>query len=319
MTPAWLCEANVMARIEHARDRASVEMLEAAARHEVHGDSSELLHLEGSDARIPVVGVLTKKPDFFAKFFGGGNTTYSSLQRAVMSAAGNPQVRRIVLEVDSQGGNVDGLFETLDLLDDIRRTSGKKMVALAENAQSAAYAIAAAVGRIEARGRGATLGSIGTAVSYWLSDNVVTLTNSDSPDKRPDLRTAEGKAVVVKYLDQINDVFVAAIARGRGVGAAKVREGYGRGASFTAERAIELGLVDSIQGRTGSGSSTTPAAPAAPRFVFVDMATATRISLDAAKAFDQRQAERARAAQTSSREATPRAAPPCPGREWVRP
>ncbi len=240
----WLCEATIVQQIGDARSRANAEQIDRA---EAFGrrDEESLVRVEGNVARIPVAGTLTKKPDFFAMFFGGGNTTYAALQRAVMTAAGNPEVKVIRFEVDSYGGSVDGLFETLDLIDGVRQTSGKKMTAVIENAQSAAYAIAAATGRLEARGDGATVGSIGTAVSYWVSPNVVDITNSDSPYKRPDVRTEEGKKVVVEYLDQINDIFVAAIARGRGVDAETVRERFGRGASFTASAAPK-GMVDAI-------------------------------------------------------------------------
>lgn len=239
----WLCEATIVQQIGEARARAAADQIDRA---EAYGrrDEESLVRVEGNVARIPVAGTLTKKPDFFAMFFGGGNTTYAALQRAVMTAAGNPAVKQIVLDVDSYGGAVDGLFETLDLIDGVRQ-QGKKMTAVVENAQSAAYAIAAATGRIEARGDGATVGSIGTAVSYWVSPNVVDITNSDSPNKRPDVRTEEGKKVVVEYLDQINDIFVGAIARGRGVGAETVRERFGRGASFTATAAPK-GMVDAI-------------------------------------------------------------------------
>jgi ClpP class serine protease len=204
----------------------------------------------GSTAQISVEGVLTKKPDFFAAFFGGGNTTYSTIRNALAVAETDPTIKEVVLHIDSPGGSVDGLFETLEAIHNLRETSSKKLRVRADNAQSAAYGIAAAAGSIEAVTRGATFGSIGTAVSYLVQDDVVTLTNSDSPNKRPDLRTDEGKAVVVAYLDQINAEFVSAIARGRGVTAKEVTEGYGRGASFTAPEAKRLGLIDRIQSQS---------------------------------------------------------------------
>lgn len=239
----WLCESTVLQQIGDARARATADQIQRADVY-ARADDEPIARVENSTARIAVTGTLTKRRDFFAMFFGGGNTTYAALQRAVTQAAGDPRVKHIVLDVDSYGGGVDGLFETLDLIHGVRE-SGKKMTAVVENAQSAAYAIAAATGRIEARGAGATVGSIGTAVSYYLSDHVVDLTNSDSPNKRPDLRTEEGRKVVVEYLDQVNDVFVGAIARGRGLDEKTIRQDFGRGASFTAGGAPR-GMVDTI-------------------------------------------------------------------------
>jgi ClpP class serine protease len=216
--------------------------VEAAA----DGQLPRCMSIAGSTAEIRIAGVLTKNPDFFSMFFGGGNTTYVGIRNAIAVAVADPNIKTIVLAVDSPGGEADGLIETLDHIAALRATSGKTLRVRADNAQSAAYAIAAAGGTIEAVGRGATFGSIGTAISYYVEPDVVTLTNTDSPDKRPDVTTAEGKAVVVKYLDQVETEFVRAIARGRGVEASAITDGYGRGASFTAPNALRIGMIDKI-------------------------------------------------------------------------
>src|SRR5690606_31214491 len=116
----------------------------------------------------------------------------------------------------------------------------------AVQAQSAAYAIAAAAGKVAAVNPAAMFGSIGTAVSLFVDDEVVTLTNTDSPDKRPDPRTEEGRAVIVQFLDAINELFVDAIARGRGVSASVVTSEFGRGRTVLASEAKRKGMIDSI-------------------------------------------------------------------------
>jgi len=257
----WLLETSALRRMMHAqenfRDTAALLQWEAAqqqaelaqqhaAAEQRGGQYPPGMEVVGNTAEIRVEGVLTKRPDFWAKYFLGGNTTYSSIRNALGAAAASPDITDVILSIDSPGGNAEGLIETLETIAQFRQYSGKKLRARADNAQSAAYGIAAAAGHIEATGRGATFGSIGTAVSYYVSQNVITLTNTDSPDKRPDLTTDAGKAVVVKYLDQLNHEFVSAIAQGRGVALASVTEGYGRGASMTAAEAKRLGLIDNI-------------------------------------------------------------------------
>lgn len=253
----WLLEPTALRRLIHAqenfRDTTALIQWEAAQAEAEQRDASHGegqlppgMSVAGNTAEIRVEGVLTKRPDFWAKYFLGGNTTYSSIRHALGVAASSPDITDVVMRIDSPGGNAEGLIETLETIAQFRQRSGKRLRARADNAQSAAYGIAAAAGNIEATGRGATFGSIGTAISYYLSPNVVTLTNTDSPDKRPDLTTDAGKAVVVKYLDQLNHEFVSAIALGRGVELARVTEGYGRGASMTAAEAQRLGLIDSI-------------------------------------------------------------------------
>lgn len=255
MSDLWLLAPNVLARLIEAHraqtdasaivawsDATAAREAEAAAR----DGKPQNLTFAGSTAEIRVEGVLTKRPDFWAWLLGMGNTTYTSIREALALAENERSVKSIVLSVDSPGGNVDGLFETLDAIAAHRASSAKPLRVRAENAQSAAYGIAAAAGPIEAVSRAASFGSIGTAVSFLVDPDVVTLTNTDSPDKRPDVTTPEGKAVVVKYLDQINAEFVRAIARGRDVGAKRVTETFGRGASFTAPSALELGMIDKI-------------------------------------------------------------------------
>lgn len=246
----WLLEPSVLRQLAAARRDASA----LSARAEEYatrvtardGMPPSNLLIAGATAEIKVEGVLTKRPDFFSLLFGDGNTTYADVRAALAIAETTSTVKDIVLHIDSPGGSVDGLFETLDAIATLRANKKKKLRVRAENAQSAAYGIAAAAGNIEAVGRGSTFGSIGTAATFFVFDSEVTLTNSDSPDKRPDLRTEEGQAVVVKYLDQLSEEFFRSIADGRGVSLDTVRREFGRGASMTAVHAKRLGMIDKI-------------------------------------------------------------------------
>jgi ClpP class serine protease len=254
MNDLWLLAPAVFALMAEARERpfdaaaiaswGAQREAEAAAR----GSTGlpENLTIAGSVAEILVEGVLTKRPDFWAWLLGGGNTTYQSIRQALAVAEQDHNVKSIVLAIDSPGGSVDGLFETLDAIASMRSSSSKSLRVRADNAQSAAYGIAAVAGSIEAASRVSTFGSIGVAQSFRVMPDVVTLTNTDSPDKRPDVSTAEGKAVVVKFLDQISDEFVRAIAKGRDVTPSSVANDFGRGASFTAPNALKLGMIDKI-------------------------------------------------------------------------
>lgn len=204
-------------------------------------------------ATIRVEGVLTPTPDAESAWHGEPNTTYSDLQAALCAALADKKVREIVWSIDSPGGTVDGLFALLDDIAEARAVGGKPMRVEAENAHSAAYGIAAAAGPITAVSRMSSFGSVGVATSsFVLGDmigKVVHLTSSDAPAKRPDVRTDEGKAVVVRMLDEIAGEFVSAIARGRGVEPETVSADYGRGASMLAKTALEHGLINGIAPR----------------------------------------------------------------------
>jgi ClpP class serine protease/predicted transcriptional regulator len=217
------------------------------------------LTVSDGKALITVRGVLTPTPDSEAAWFGESNTLYPDLQAALQSALANKGVSKIVWDIDSPGGAVDGLFA---LLDDIADARGKKpMSVFADNAHSAAYGIAAAVGRITATSRMSSFGSVGVATSGFISGGlcgtVVDIASSDAPEKRPDLATAEGKAVVQRYLDQIAGEFMGTIARGRGASVETVRKAYGRGSSMLAGPAKAAGLIDGIAPRLAAATSST--------------------------------------------------------------
>lgn len=201
--------------------------------------------IAGSTAEIAVHGVLTKRPSLWATLFGGGGTAYTEIMSALAFAKNDPTVKSVVLNVDSPGGHVDGLFDTLAAI----QAFPKPIRVMASNAQSAAYAIAAVGGKIEATGPSANFGSIGTAIDFvmWSDMEVVSITNSESPEKRPDPKTPEGRAVIVRYLDAVNDLFVDAIATGRGVKKSVVTKEFGRGATLLAGDAKRAGMIDSIR------------------------------------------------------------------------
>lgn len=237
------------------------------------------LNIQDGVATIRVEGVLTPTPDAQAQWYGEPNTTYPEIQAALEAALADENVREIVFSIDSPGGMVDGFFP---LIEDIAaaRASGAKLRVLASNAHSAAYGIAAAVGPITATSRVASFGSVGVAVSaFVLGDmigKVVDMTNTDAPEKRPNFGTPEGRAVMVKYLDQLGAEFMGAIAQGRGITTDAVAAGYGRGASMLAGPALAAGMIDGIAARTldrkrrvgygatGMAQTDTSAADAAP-------------------------------------------------------
>ena len=88
-----------------------------------------------------------------------GLTSYDELQEEILEAATNPSVRGILLDIDSPGGEVAGLFDLVDVLTEARDL--KPIWAVAnDNAFSAAYGIATAAERLYVT-RTAGVGSVG--------------------------------------------------------------------------------------------------------------------------------------------------------------
>lgn len=213
--------------------------------------------MTGSTAVISVEGILTPAPDDMAMWEGLANTLYPDLSAALAEAQDDPDAEEILWMINSPGGSVDGYHA---LIDDIAeaRADGKPMRVRASQAESAAYGIASAVGRIEATDRAASFGSVGVATSWFISGGmcgkVVDITSSDAPEKRPNPETDEGREVVVRYLDQYAEPFMQGIAEGRSAAGRRtsrdnVAADFGRGSSMLAPQALASGLIDSIAPR----------------------------------------------------------------------
>src|SRR4051812_39970317 len=139
----WLLETTALRRMIHAQENfhdtaallqweAAQQQAEAATQHAAaeQRDVPQYppgMAVSGHTAEIRVEGVLTKRPDFWAKYFLGGNTTYSSIRNALAAAAASPDITDVVMRIDSPGGNAEGLIETLETIAQFREYSGKNL------------------------------------------------------------------------------------------------------------------------------------------------------------------------------------------------
>jgi ClpP class serine protease len=231
-------------------------------------DESSILRIAGSVAEIRIEGVLMKEASFLMWLFGMAQTAYKDITAALAQAGSDPAIKSVALHVNSPGGKIDGLFDTLAAI----QAFTKPISVQVEQACSAAYAIAAVAGKITATSVAASVGSIGIVASFVVDEEVVELTSTEAPEKRPDLTTEAGKAVVVKYLDAIHDLFVDAIAAGRDVTAKEVNAEYGRGSTLLAGEAKKRGMIDAIakpqlRSVPGRAAASADEAHAQPRAV----------------------------------------------------
>ncbi len=113
-------------------------------------------------AVIAIHGILTKKPGAFDDFLG--MTSYEKIQEEVVEALSNKDIETILLDIDSPGGEVNGLFDLADFIYESR--AKKRIVAIAnDDAYSAAYAIASSAEKIFLT-RTSGVGSIGVIASH---------------------------------------------------------------------------------------------------------------------------------------------------------
>jgi ClpP class serine protease len=94
---------------------------------------------------VSVYGLLAKSGSFFSPFYE--MTSYEDIKDAVEVALNDAEVESILLDIDSPGGEVSGLFDLVDFIYESRNV--KPIYAIANDyAFSAAYAIASATSKI---------------------------------------------------------------------------------------------------------------------------------------------------------------------------
>jgi ClpP class serine protease len=196
----------------------------------------------GPVATIQVNGPLMPKRSAFLDFFDVEHTAYGEI-RAQVAEAQERGAKRIDFVIDSPGGDVNGLYETMA---DIDAIPVKTRTLAGSTLASAAYMLASQTGTIIAENDISIVGSVGVATSAYVSENVKEIANTDSPKKRPDARTEEGVQAVQAELDDIFQVLAEKIAEGRGVSVDTVKNDYGQGAIMTARTALRMKMIDSI-------------------------------------------------------------------------
>ena len=221
------------------------------ARAEAGTSAERVLCVVGDVAVLAISGVLVPHADLWLSLLGAKSTTYADIRAALELAEQDPRVGRIQLAINSPGGTMSGLFESMEAIGRAK----KPVEVVATQACSAAYGLAAVAGAIRAASVASEFGSIGAAMRVGIDDGFVEITNTASPKKRPDVRTEAGRAVVREYLDQVHALFASAVARGRQTTVDRVNKEFGLGATVLAGHALAAGMIDKI----GAAPAPSPA------------------------------------------------------------
>ncbi|WP_175760537.1 S49 family peptidase [Burkholderia anthina] len=201
-------------------------------------------------ARIPIQGTLVHKLGTLHPW--SGMTGYDGIRALLSLAMEDPEVRAIVLDIDSPGGEVAGCF---DLADSIYEARGQKPIwsILTESAYSAAYAIASASDRIIVPRTGGT-GSVGVICmhvdfSKALTQSGIDVTLIHYGDRKADGNeysplSKDARARVQADVNTMGELFVETVARNRSLTAARVRST--QAGTFLGAAGVEVGFADAV-------------------------------------------------------------------------
>lgn len=115
-------------------------------------------------AVISITGTLVSRSGFVDA--ASGLLSYGEIGEAIAGGMADSNVRGIILDMDSPGGEVGGLFDLVDRITEAKKDKGKPLWAVAnESALSAAYAIASTADRLYVT-RTAEVGSVGVVAAH---------------------------------------------------------------------------------------------------------------------------------------------------------
>lgn len=203
-------------------------------------------------AVVPILGPMLARGDWLTAALGLAD--YHALGATLAEAFADASVRAVLMEIDSPGGEVGGLF---DLVDEIRRLAtetGKPVWAVAsEAALSAACAIASAAGRIYVTRTG-EMGSIGVVALHVdesaadaMAGRQYTLIHAgarkiDGHPHAPLDPTAH--AAIQADVDALHGELVALVARNRGLAPEAIRAM--EAATYRGAACVKVGLADAV-------------------------------------------------------------------------
>lgn len=207
----------------------------------------------GSVAIVPVFGVLMKRPSIEERVFEGAINT-ETVAANVQAAAADPNVKAIVMHIDSPGGSVAGIEEAAAIITEAKKS--KHVVALADSmAASAAYWLACCADEIVVTPSG-DVGSIGVIATHFdvskaLENFGVKVSMIKAGKYKGEGSPYEplGEEAQAYMQDRVNAYyasFVNVVAKGRGVSAEKVKNDFGGGRVIGAKEAVKLGMADRV-------------------------------------------------------------------------
>lgn len=206
---------------------------------------------QGSVGLISIKGPLINSDNWITEFLN--MATYPAIQEAAAFAAADPAVDRVLLDIGSPGGSVQGLQATGDMLKQLGKA--KPVYAYSDSTiGSAAYWLASTASKIWVN-ETTTVGSIGTVIVHserseqLKSEGTNVTVIRSGPFKmlgnNVEPLSEKAKAELQSLVDKNADLFKAEVGENRSLSAADV-EKVAEGREYLGADALAGGLVDGL-------------------------------------------------------------------------
>lgn len=242
----WLMTGDALDSLMAVADRqGDVQALEARLGRSL--DNTRNVTVRDGVAVIPVTGPIFRYANLFTEISGATSTQV--LATDIQTALDDPQVKAIVINADSPGGEATGINELAERIYQARGTKPIKAY-VGGQAASAMYWIASAADEVIVDDT-AQLGSVGVVLSLRKREDrpgekSYEIVSSNAPNKRPDLETEAGMAQLQARTDELASVFLDKVARNRGIPREEVNDRFRQGGIATGALAIEAGMADRL-------------------------------------------------------------------------
>lgn len=189
---------------------------------------------------------------------GGGwfdfGVSCTAVVRQLREALADDRVTRIVLDIDSPGGDVVGVVE---LAEEIYKARGEKRITAVANGTmaSAAYWIGSAADEVVVTPSGMA-GSIGVVAvhmdyseqlaQYGIKPSLIYAGAHKVEGNPYEPLGDEARAEIKRDVDRYYQMFVADVAKHRGVNRSMVQNDFGQGRVMGAKAAVQMGMADRV-------------------------------------------------------------------------
>lgn len=246
--PLMIAKHHLDAVMSYLGPRMNIDMPAIKGEFETRRRSFRIL--EGGTAVIPIIGELVHRGSWIDAM--SGMTSYQRIESKFNEALADPEVKKIILEIDSPGGEVDTVFDLADVIYNARNE--KPIHAVIDGmGYSAAYALASSASKIYVT-RTSGSGSIGVIaqhldVSQRNEKEGFKVTPIFAGDRKADFSPHQPlsdeafeslRAIVFQHYE----LFTKTVSRNRGMSVKDVKDT--QAGVFIGKAGLNHGLVDKV-------------------------------------------------------------------------